>query len=387
MFYTDFTKVDIRDIEQLVANAVPESRTLEYKKNISIGGDKEKKEFLADISSFANADGGDIIYGLSEVEGIANELAGITENDMDSFLQKIDNLLRDGIQPRILYKIKTINTLDNKFIILINIDKSWNRPHRVILGGHDKFYSRNSNGKYALDTFELRDMFNFSNTLISKISMFKNERLLSILDGDLPVPIFQKGNVILHFIPFDSIVSLNIPVGKIKEKASNLGLLFWDHGHNSQYNLNGFLLYSSHGDAFSYDYTQLFRNGTIEAVDGLMFDDKIIPILAFEAHILAYFKSALKYLESLNVQFPVHFSISLINVRGYELPENNTVYSHVWGKKYITNDIIKIPESIIYNFDIKPESVLQPMFDIIWNACGCEKSINFDEEGNFLYKR
>jgi hypothetical protein len=385
MFYTDFENVNIADIERLITNAVPEGRMLEYKRAFALGPDKEKKEFLADVSSFANADGGDIIFGLSEVDGIANEIVGITEEDLDSLIQKIDSLIRDSIQPRVTHKIKSINLSDNKYIILLNIGKSWNSPHRVILGGHDKFYSRNSAGKYSLDTFELRNMFNFSNTLISKINIFKNERLQSILDGNPPIPISRKGNVILHFIPFDTIGSLDIPVGMLKEKSSILRLLFWDHGYNSKYNLNGHFLYSSHEETFSYDYTQLFRNGAIEAVDGLLFKRNIIPMYDFEKSILLYFQRSLKYLGSLNIQPPVYFSISLINVRGYELPENNPIYSSVWGKSVIDNDIIKIPENIIYNFDVKPESVLQPMFDIIWNACNCEKSNNFDMEGNFKF--
>jgi hypothetical protein len=70
-------------------------------------------------------------------------------------------------------------------------------------------------------------------------------------------------------------------------------------------------------------------------------------------------------------------------VLGYSIPENNPIYSKVWGKTVIDTDIVKLPESIINDFDIKPESVLQPMYDIIYNACGCERSNNFDEQGDF----
>jgi hypothetical protein len=124
------------------------------------------------------------------------------------------------------------------------------------------------------------------------------------------------------------------------------------------------------------EYTQIFRNGLIEAVDGFLFSapEKIILIYNFEKSILHYFKS-------INIQPPVYFSISLINVLGYSIPENNP--SYIWGKTVIDTDIVKLPESIINDFDIKPESVLQPMYDITYNTCGCERSNNFDEQGNF----
>ena len=43
------------DIDALVANAVTEVKTLEYKQELPGRLDTDKKEFLADITSFANA--------------------------------------------------------------------------------------------------------------------------------------------------------------------------------------------------------------------------------------------------------------------------------------------------------------------------------------------
>ena len=56
------------DIKSLITNSVRESKTLEYKQILPGGQDKDKKEFLADISSFANSSGGDIIYGIKEAK-------------------------------------------------------------------------------------------------------------------------------------------------------------------------------------------------------------------------------------------------------------------------------------------------------------------------------
>src|SRR5260221_10933430 len=53
------------DLEQLVTNGVGESRTLEYKEALPGGADQDKRQFLADVS-FANAIGGDLVYGARE---------------------------------------------------------------------------------------------------------------------------------------------------------------------------------------------------------------------------------------------------------------------------------------------------------------------------------
>ena len=66
MINCPINEINQTNIETLITDKIGESRTLEYKEELPIGTDNEKKEFLADISSFANASGGDIIYGIKE---------------------------------------------------------------------------------------------------------------------------------------------------------------------------------------------------------------------------------------------------------------------------------------------------------------------------------
>jgi hypothetical protein len=42
---------------QALMNAEPEGKLIEYKEQLALGKDSERKEFLADVSSFANAAG------------------------------------------------------------------------------------------------------------------------------------------------------------------------------------------------------------------------------------------------------------------------------------------------------------------------------------------
>jgi hypothetical protein len=48
-------QIGIEDLQRLVANKVSEPRSLEYKQALPGGTDSEKKEFLGDVSAFANA--------------------------------------------------------------------------------------------------------------------------------------------------------------------------------------------------------------------------------------------------------------------------------------------------------------------------------------------
>src|SRR2546422_806415 len=60
-------QIDEARLQALVTNAVLEGRRLEYKEELPGTGDGERREFLADASSFANAGGRDRFYGRSAI--------------------------------------------------------------------------------------------------------------------------------------------------------------------------------------------------------------------------------------------------------------------------------------------------------------------------------
>jgi predicted HTH transcriptional regulator len=57
------------DLENLIRSEVPEDQTIEYKRDLNISSEEARREFFRDISSFANASGGDIIFGIRAVNG------------------------------------------------------------------------------------------------------------------------------------------------------------------------------------------------------------------------------------------------------------------------------------------------------------------------------
>jgi hypothetical protein len=61
----EFTSISASDVLDLATNSVAEGRMLEYKQALpTTWSDDDKREFLVDISSFGNAVGGDLIYGI-----------------------------------------------------------------------------------------------------------------------------------------------------------------------------------------------------------------------------------------------------------------------------------------------------------------------------------
>lgn len=59
---------------------------LDYKRDLPGDKDAEKKEFLADVTSFANAGGGDIVFGIVEDADAATFLRAVISSDANARL-------------------------------------------------------------------------------------------------------------------------------------------------------------------------------------------------------------------------------------------------------------------------------------------------------------
>jgi predicted HTH transcriptional regulator len=160
MIQIPFDQITKQHIEELIANAVPESRTLDYKEKLHSKTNEDKKEFLADISSFANTSGGDILYGISEKNGVPHEALGLEERDIDAVILSLHGTIQQSIDPRVPnIQMQKIEGFPLGSILHIRIPKSWMAPHMVTFQGASRFYARNSGGKYQLDVREIKSAF------------------------------------------------------------------------------------------------------------------------------------------------------------------------------------------------------------------------------------
>ena len=82
---------------KLYDGQVPEGKTIDYKAELPGTSDAARKDFLADLSSFANASGGHIVYGMEEAEGIPTNFLGLS-SDVDQAILRLESMARDGIR-------------------------------------------------------------------------------------------------------------------------------------------------------------------------------------------------------------------------------------------------------------------------------------------------
>jgi predicted HTH transcriptional regulator len=78
MIARTLSSITAADVQQLVTDRTTEGRTIEFKRDLPGPKESDRKEFLADVSSFANAVGGDLIFGVEERDGRAIAAEGLT---------------------------------------------------------------------------------------------------------------------------------------------------------------------------------------------------------------------------------------------------------------------------------------------------------------------
>lgn len=382
--YNTFRDIKESDLQQMIENKIPEGTTIEYKEALNVQTTGAKKEFLADISSFANTQGGCIIYGMKEKDGIASELCGIALENTDAELRKLDSLMRDGIEPRIYgTQVKTVELSNaSKRALLIWIPRSFSPPHMVIIEGHRKFYGRNSSGKYPLSVEELRILFGLAHEITKRAKEFCYDRLFKMKSGQTPVALLEGPKYVLHLIPFGSFKpTSNYDLSEFYKDPKKLHTIKWANTLGSgRYNFDGFVsycgyVYPNHPEPV-HEYTQIFRNGTIEAVsmeynpnrNGNI--DKIID-MDYEKWIMQSVKQYLSIQQNLGITPPVFVIFTLLGVMGISIGRCafSNVLSPLPKAVPFTQDDLILPEIIFSDFDASSiEEQIRRIFDIVLNA-------------------
>lgn len=380
MILKRFEDIEFSDLESLLRDQVAEGKTIEYKENIVSNADSDKNPFLAGVSAFANTIGGDFIIGIQANEGIPIKLSGVNFTSADDEILRLEQMLQNGLEPRLpSINIKNIQSPKGEEFILVRVGRSWITPHRV--KSNDKFYGRNSKGKYPLDVSELRTAFMLSEQITERVKNFRLERAKKLISNDeLPAELIRNGRMLLHLLPLSSFINpIQINISQVYNENS-LGVI--GSGWNRKINLDGVLSYTPPFENCE-AYTQIFRNGCVESAyvfSSYNKEEKYIPSNHFESELIDFIKKGLKFFSDLEVEPPIYLFLTLIDVKDYGLAIN-TARIRDYEKRALDRNNLYFPEIEIDNYDTKAEDILRPVFDMVWNSYGFSKCFNYDENG------
>ncbi len=379
-----FKDVGLDALKLLEEHETPESRRLEYKQELPLNDKPQKREFCADVSAFANADGGYLLVGIKDAkkdDDSRPKVVGIPKcEDTADYITRLDSIIKSGVEPNIHdINIKAIDldeTDESRIVLVIFIPQSWTKPHWVGTEKSRAFCSRKSNGKYYLDIYEVRQMFLLSETAADRIREFRKNCIASIQAGATPITVWTgRPTLVLHVVPFST--------GSTRQQYDISRI-----AAGRKYNFDGIYVGMKQRT-----YLQVYRDGSIEFVLNIPIQgEKVIPASEIEEliwmHFLPFVRESYRKME---VFPPTFFLISLTNFLGYKLVMTGQDMKRFIDAKQTTpresipidRDQLLVPEVIVYEADLNPDQQmkhLRPAMDAIWQSSGLEGSVNYDEE-------
>jgi hypothetical protein len=147
---------------------------------------------------------------MTEDGGVPTDVIGV-QGDLDQEKQRLENLLRDRMEPRIVGVRMRAVALDNgRYALVIRVPKSWNPPHAVLHNQSRLIFARNSAGAHMASVDEMRSMFLAGATLLDRAREFHRERMQEVHSADGPGPLpfgGEGGRILLHVVPFSAFSS------------------------------------------------------------------------------------------------------------------------------------------------------------------------------------
>jgi schlafen family protein len=369
-------------LRQLITDGAAESLYIDYKRATYGAADRDRAEFLADVSSFANTVGGDVVLGVTETNGVPAGFVALNINAEAERL-RLEQMARTGLEPRIAnLKIRAVPIQQGGAALIIRIPRSYNPPHRVIYGGRNRFWARSSAGKYEPNVEELRQLFNAAPQLADRIRSFRNERVHNIQTGRTPVATPNSPLLILHLVPYSAFdIGRALNLSDVQGRVLSFPPLGRREPSNWRINLDGLVTTSPTIEGgHHHAYAQIFRSGAVESVTteerGM---NGGILTSAVDALVVPNARMLLGALHASGVEPPIAATVSLVRGRSIQADGDGPRYP-------IDNDPLLLTEVV---FEAIPTDnnevgrIMRPLLDQLANAAGRISSPSFDAQGNF----
>ena len=388
MLATNLSNVDADLLTAVCKERWSETDTLEFKRDLPGGSDKEKHELLKDVCAFANADGGDIVFGVEESDGTAETIVAIASEPFDAAQRRISQILDSGIEPRLqALQIKSVVFSDG-FVLVIRVPASFSGPHCIRVNNAKRFVMRNGTGTTDLTFDQLRSAFDRTATLSDRARHFLADRTKLIADRRTPKRLSDGPTRAIHLIPIGGLAG---------RQSANLASLNgqgftqflepdWGGGSRS-FNLDGMVMFP--GGASDEDhngYSQVFRNGIMEAASVAGGVHKPSPgqperQIAWATDTTKFFRERTETFISVakgwGLVGPAVLSYALLNVDGYELATSTRYFMR--RKPESDRPHLVVPELWIESLEsVEIDQIVRPLLDILWQGFGLERCLDFD---------
>ncbi len=381
------------DLQALVDDGVAESVTLEFKREIPEAAGGGSVKILREITALANTNGGDLIYGVAEQDSVAAEIAGIDAATLGAQQQRIENLLRDGVDPPLRgVRFQPVGlATEGRAALVVRVPKSWSGPHRVTTGGHAHFYGRNAKESYPLDVAALHESFGASDAMFARAHAFQTDRIIQLSNRQTVRPLERDGALLVyHMLPLASFAPasrINLWPPDAERFARFTPALV--NVSNQDPTFEGFVLFTQRRRD-SVAYCHVHRSGCIEVACvlgpiGEGDDPREYWIESPWIEQFAIFNTE-RFAESLN-----HYGVSLPYLAALKIIGGTDYRLNVQGPNFqdqtrLGRGVLELPPAQIESTQFDSASLWKDSLDRLYNAFGREGS-PFWRDGRWTARR
>ncbi|MFQ5821022.1 MAG: helix-turn-helix domain-containing protein [Candidatus Heimdallarchaeota archaeon] len=186
-FTKSVQELETADIQFLIDNEVRETVQLEFKKTMSFNNNS-KRMLCRHVSALANSQGGYLIIGITEDDGVAKEIIGIPKMfGVTKTEEWIEQVLISNIAQRVaplIMKVIDIETDPDNMVLVIYVPLSPRAPHMVTFHGENRYYVRHNTLTARAEEFEIRDIFVRSENMYNRTMRYLEA--LNYVDPESP---------------------------------------------------------------------------------------------------------------------------------------------------------------------------------------------------------
>lgn len=397
MLLEDIAQVNATYLQRLCDDKCPESETLDFKRDLPGNADKDKHELLKDICALANASGGDLVYCVDEIDGVATSIIPASTEPADNAKRRISQVLDAGLEPRVpgvrLHHVE----VPGGYALVVRVPASYEGPHCLRSNNTRRFVVRNGTGTTDMSYEQIRSAFDRTATLAEKARHFVATRNDLIGQRKTPTPVMPGPIWVLHLVPLAGIAERRTVDLRELHSRSFTDFIGQDWGGASRtFNFDGLAVHPGAArDDGHYTYSHIFRTGAMEAAQiggGPRQIDNGGPerSIVWSLEMSKFFHwAASKFIQSAKswgFGGPALLGVAILDVQGYELGIGDAF--HRFSKATADRPHLIPPEIWIDNLDtVSIDDVLRPSLDVLWQAFGLERCMDFDAKSGVYSPR
>jgi hypothetical protein len=372
----------------------PESQTLDFKRELPGNATRDRHEFLKDVSGMANADGGDLVYGIAERDGTAESLSPIVGQNLDEAKRRFTQLINDCIEPRITgVTLTDVQLSGGGAALVIRVPASFDMPHRYRLeNGNTRFVVRNGTVNIDMTYDQIRSAFDRSATMGERARRFREDRCAAIAGGLGWRPITTGPLAVVHLIPLAAFSGrASIDVGSLHDgEYMGFAQPGWFGVTTRTLNIHGLAIHpSAEPGAALNAYTLVFRTGCVETVRNVGHLYEGVDVIAstslatFVRHMtIALIKQVLQH----GYPGPAVLGVSLLHVGGVKLGLGERYQQYVAPRSDLVERDILAPETLVAALSgvADPDAVVRPILDMLWQCFDEPRCREYDTAGRWV---